>query len=489
MAAVSSACSTADSLTAMRAPLLIAAPASGSGKTTVTLGLLAALRRRGVVVAPFKVGPDFIDPGHHALAVGRTSFNLDGWMCGCEAVQATFAGGCAGADLALIEGVMGLFDGADGASDAGSSAEIAHWLGGRIVLVIDARAQARSVAALVKGFVDFDLRLQFAGVVLNRVGSPRHEELLRDALASVPGLPPLLGCLPRDAAVELPERHLGLVTAEDAACDYDKLGAWVERHVNVAALLASPPLPKGGQGGFSTHKEIPLNPPLAKGEAQPAVRIGVARDAAFCFCYPENLQRLQQAGAELQFFSPLDDAVLPAALDGLYLPGGYPELHAARLAANDAMLEQIRAFARAGKPIYAECGGLVYLAQGVGDHDLVGIFPGRARMLPRRQALGYREVTFARDTLLGPAGSVARGHEFHYSQLELPETVACDYRLTRRGVGVCADEGYRIDNVLGSYVHLHFASNDRLAVNFVNFCKDRRFHHEEHEGEANQKKH
>jgi len=460
----------------MLRPLLIAAPASGCGKTTVSLGLLAALRARGRVVAPFKVGPDFIDPGHHAVAAGRASRNLDGWMCGRDAVLATFAQGCAGADLALIEGVMGLFDGADGASDAGSSAEIARWLGAAIILVIDARAQARSVAALVKGFVDFDPRLQFAGVILNRVGSPRHEELLRDALASVPGLPPLLGCLPRDAAVELPERHLGLVTAEDAVCDYDRLGAWIERYVDVAALLASPPLPKGGQGGFSTHQEIPLNPPLVKGEEQPAVRIAVARDRAFCFCYPENLERLQQAGAELLFFSPLDDVLLPDGVDGLYLPGGYPELHAAKLAANSPLLEQIRAFAAAGKPIYAECGGLVYLAQGVDNSDLVGIFPGRARMLPRRQALGYREVTFTGDTLLGPAGTVARGHEFHYSQLELPETVTRDYRLTRRGAGVCADEGYRVGNVLGSYVHLHFASNDQLAVNFVNFCKGRSFH-------------
>src|SRR5512145_749583 len=221
-------------------PIVIAAPSSGCGKTTVTLALLAALRRRGLTVAPFKVGPDFIDPGHHAAVCGCPSRNLDGWMCGESGVRETFGRGCAGADVAVVEGVMGLFDGAAGGSDAGSTAEIARWLGGRLLLVVDARSQARSAAALLQGFSRFDPRLEFAGVIFNRVGSARHAELLRDALASVPGLPPLLGCLPREEELALPERHLGLVTAGETPPDdafYERLADWLERHVDLDSLV------------------------------------------------------------------------------------------------------------------------------------------------------------------------------------------------------------------------------------------------------------
>jgi cobyrinic acid a,c-diamide synthase len=443
-------------------PLLIAAPASGCGKTTVTLGLLAALRRRGLKVAPFKVGPDYIDPGHHAAVCGRTSRNLDGWMCGEEEVRTSFARGCQGADAAVIEGVMGLFDGAAGENDEGSSAEIARWLDAAIVLVVDARSQARSIAAVVKGFVDFDPRLRFAGVVLNRVGSERHEELLRAALASVPGLPPLLGCLPREARVALPERHLGLVTAGERESGYAPLADLIEAQLDLDWLLASAQalaLDTGGKGQA---------PPL---EARtPVVRIGVARDRAFCFCYPENLELLVRAGAELVFFSPLTDAELPEGLDGLYLPGGYPELHGDELAANRPLLEALRLQAKAGLPIYAECGGLMLLSAAIDGRAMAGIFPARAQMLERRQALGYREVTLQHDGPLGPAGTVARGHEFHYSTLAMPPQVRRDYRLSRRGGVDLGAEGYRVGNVLGSYVHLHFASNPQLAGNFVNFC-------------------
>jgi len=452
----------------MPRPLVIAAPASGSGKTTLTLGLLAALRRRGVAVAPFKVGPDYIDPGHHAAACGRVSRNLDGWMCSQETVREIYAQGCAGAQLAVVEGVMGLYDGARGESDEGSTAEIARWLDGEIVLVVDARSQARSVAALVKGFVEFDPRLRFAGVVLNRVGSPRHEELLRAALASVPGLPPLLGCLPREAELALPERHLGLVTAGDVETDYALLADLVERHLDLDNLLA-------GRLRELLLAEIPVP------ESRKRVRIGVAHDAAFCFCYPENLERLEAAGAELAYFSPLADAGLPAGIDGLYLPGGYPELHAGRLAANAGLLAQIRDLALAGLPVYAECGGLMLLCREIDGQVMAGVFPAQARMLPRRQALGYREVTLRQDGPLGPAGTLARGHEFHYSALEMPQSVGRDYRLARHGAEL-GTEGYRIGNVLGSYIHLHFAGNPQLAVNFVNFCERHRVHHRVTEG-------
>lgn len=454
-------------------PLVIAAPASGCGKTTVTLALLAALRRRDLTVAPFKVGPDFIDPGHHAAVCGRPSRNLDGWMCGEGGVRETFARGCRGAEVAVVEGVMGLFDGASGNNDVGSTAEIARWLDGRILLVVDARSQARSAAVLVQGFSRFDPRLEFAGVIFNRVGSARHAQLLRDALASVPGLPPLLGCLPRDEELALRERHLGLVTAGEAALDdafYDRLAGWLERHVDVEALLLPPPLQKGGRGGFDPS-EIPLNPPLPKGEAKPRVRIAVARDEAFCFCYPENLELLTAAGAEIVPFSPLGDRSLPADIDGLYLPGGYPELHAERLAQNVSLLREIREAATAGLPVYAECGGFMLLAESIDERPMAGVFPARALMLTKRKALGYRQVTLTADSPLGPAGTVARGHEFHYSETEIPEEVERCYRLCNPGGEDLGPEGYRVHNVLASYVHLHFGSNPQVPANFVEGCR------------------
>ncbi len=456
-------------------PLIIAAPSSGCGKTTVTLALLAALKRRGFRVAPFKVGPDYIDPGHHAAACGRISRNLDGWMCGEAGIRASFARGCQDAEVAVIEGVMGLFDGAAGDSDAGSTAEIARWLQGRILLVLDARAQARSAAALAQGFARFDPRLEFAGVVCNRVGSDRHARLLEAAFASVTGLPPLLGCLPRETEVALPARHLGLVTAGAAVPDeanYARLADWLERHVDVDRWFTLPPTPSHqGRGSWA---EKPPSPLVEEGLGEEkAVRIAVARDDAFCFCYPENLELLQAAGAEIVGFSPLRDQGLPAGIDGLYLPGGYPELHADRLAVNGFLRTELREAAAGGLPIYAECGGLMLLAEAIDGQPMAGVFPGSARMLPRRKALGYREVTFTGDTPLGPAGTVVRGHEFHYSELELPAGIERCYRL-RRGDGSDAGvEGYRSRNVLGSYVHLHFGSNPQVAKAFVDFCRRR----------------
>ena len=454
-------------------PLIVAAPASGCGKSSVTLGLLGALRRRGLTVAPFKVGPDFIDPGHHAAACGRVSRNLDGWMCGRERVLHSFAAGSAGADLAVVEGVMGLFDGAAGATDAGSTAEIARWLGGYILLVIDARAQARSAAAVVHGFTTFAPDLDFAGVLYNRVGSDSHACLLQEAHASVPGLPPLLGCLPRAAELALPERYLGLVTAGEGsgAAIYPQLADWVAAHVDLDRLLAAlapQPLSQGARGAAPR-----LGERVAAGRVRgnsDRVRIGVARDAVCCFCYPENLELLERAGAELVFFSPLTEA-LPAALAGLYLPGGYPELYIERLAANRVLLDDLRVVADQGLPIYAECGGLLLLAASLDEVPLAGVFPAAARLLSQRQALGYREVTMTTATPLGPAGTVARGHEFHYSELAMPAAIARSYRLAGRDGTPRGEEGYLRGNVLGSYVHLHFASNPAVAENFVATCR------------------
>ena len=444
-------------LTAGKIPgLLIAAPSSGSGKTSLTLGLMAALQRLGKRVAPFKVGPDYIDPGHHAIVCKRPSHNLDSWFCSREQLTMNFARGAAGADIALVEGVMGLFDGVSGASEEGSSAQIAKWLGLPVLLVIDARAQARSFAAVVKGFAEFDPQLRIAGVIANRVGSQRHAEMLQEALDSVPGLPPLLGALPRQDDIVLPERHLGLVTAEDFSGDQvEHLADWVTRHLDLVQLQ-----------GLATSDHVAVLPQPATPREE-TIRLGIARDQAFCFYYPENLSLLQQAGVQLVEFSPLRDRQLPDNLAGLYFGGGYPELYAEQLAANAGMRQQICEAAVAGLPVYAECGGLMYLCRSIDRWSMCGVFPGVARMLPRRRALGYRQVELAAAGPLGPAGTRIRGHE---SEVEMPESVERCYQLGRRSGEPTEREGYRCRNVLGSYVHLHFGSNPQVVEHFVNYC-------------------
>ena len=349
--------------------LVIAGTQSGVGKTTLTLGLLYALARRGLTVQPFKVGPDFIDPGHHTRAAGRVCRNLDGWMLSREANLALFRRQARGADVAVVEGVMGLFDGYDGASEAGSTAQMAKWLGLPVLLVVDARAMARSAAALVHGFASFDPALSLAGVVFNRIGSPAHLEYLQQALTSLPGVR-CFGGLPRDQELAIPERHLGLATAEDHPLDDSYLARLADRleaHLDLPGLLAAlPPL------------TLPEEP--AQAASPPLVRLGVARDRAFCFYYPENLELLASFGAELVPFSPLEDRELPAGLDGIYLGGGYPELYAGQLAANEPLRQALKAGAAGGLPIYAECGGLMYLAREIRDlegrvHPMAGVFP------------------------------------------------------------------------------------------------------------------
>ena len=446
--------------------LVIAGTQSGVGKTTVTLGLLAALRRRGLVVQPFKVGPDFIDPGHHTRAAGRVSRNLDGWMLSREANEGLFRRQVLGADVAVVEGVMGLFDGYDGLSEAGSTAQMAKWLGLPVLLVVEARAMARSAAALVHGFASFDPDLTLAGVIFNRIGSITHLEYLQQALASVNGVR-CFGGLPRDQELAIPERHLGLATTEDhplAAAYLHHLADWLEANLDVDGLLKALP-------------RLALPEQQAAKAAAPTVRIGVARDRAFCFYYPENLELLADAGAELVPFSPLNDRELPAGLHGIYLGGGYPELNAATLAANVSMRQSLKEYAAAGLPIYAECGGLMYLAQEIRDlegqtHPMAGVFPFTVRMLPRLKALGYREVTLTAAGLLGPQGTAIRGHEFHYSEMAgEPTGVPCIYRLTPRKGGATVAEGYSLHNVLASYVHLHFGSNPGVARNLVANCR------------------
>jgi cobyrinic acid a,c-diamide synthase len=442
--------------------VVIAGTQSGVGKTTVTLGLLAALRRRGLAVQPFKVGPDFIDPGHHTRAAGRVSRNLDGWMLSREANLALFRRQARCAEVAVVEGVMGLFDGYDGRSEAGSTAQMAKWLGLPVLLVVDARALARSAAALVQGFAGFDPALSLTGVIFNRIGSAAHLEYLQQALSQVEGVKGF-GGLPRDQELAIPERHLGLTTAEDYRLEesyLDHLAEVMETHLDLDGLLAALP-----------SLDLPEEP---EPQAMPSiVRLGVARDRAFCFYYPENLELLAGLGAELVPFSPLEDKELPPGLHGIYLGGGYPELYAGQLAGNEGLRQALKQKAAEGFPIYAECGGLMYLSQEIRDlagriFPMVGVFPFGVQMLPRLKALGYREVTLTAAGLLGPAGTRARGHEFHYSEIVgRPDGVPCLYRLTPRRGGEVVQEGYRENNVLASYVHLHFGSNPEVARQLV----------------------
>lgn len=439
--------------------LLLAGTQSGCGKTTVTLGVMAALAQKGLAVQPFKAGPDFIDPTLHRLVTGRLSHNLDPWMCGESFVRECFGRHAAGADIAVVEGVMGLFDGGQG-----SAAHLAKVLGLPVILVIDARAMAESAAALVKGFESLDPAVRLAGVILNRVGSDRHLEMLRTAIGAHCRAE-VVGSLPRDASFAIPERYLGLHMGDEAPLGSEaltRLAETVAAHIDLDRLSA-----------LAATTESHPAPASRNEQAGPRVRIGIARDKAFCFYYEENLSSLADAGADLVAFSPLADARLPEGIQGIYLGGGYPELHAEGLAANVSMREAIRAWSAAGRPLYAECGGFMYLSRGIRDmegrlHPMAGVYPVEARMQKGRASLGYREATLKAETLWGPVGTLLRGHEFHYSVIDpMPEHVARCYRLNDG-----REEGYRVKNTLGGYLHLHWGAHPEVARNFVRSCEE-----------------
>ncbi|WP_277058617.1 cobyrinate a,c-diamide synthase [Trichlorobacter lovleyi] len=449
---------------------MIAGTGSGVGKTSLTLGLVAALKRRGLAVQTFKVGPDFLDPTWLAMASGRPCYNLDGWMCGEAYVRRLFSEKCRDADIAIIEGVMGLFDGADPATSEGSSAEIARWLATPVLLTVNAHGVARTLAATVAGFCSFEPDVQIAGIIANQTGSDRHAEWLTAALQAA-DLPPLAGAVPRNSLPRLPSRHLGLVTAGGETCTPQlllELADQVERSLQLDTLL----------GLAAAAPEMQRAPIVRPDRSPSSVRIGVAEDAAFHFYYPDNLEALEAHGAELMRFSPLTDSALPPDLDGIYLGGGYPEAHAAQLAANVQMLAALRSFTASGRPLYAECGGLMYLSSGIelldgSRHAMAGILPFWTRMLPKRKALGYVEVTQAQATLLGAAGQTLRGHEFHYSELieEPVATEARPYLVRKRRVAQTIQDGYQQGNLLASYLHLQFAAHPECAAAFVQTCR------------------
>lgn len=457
--------------------LIIAGTHSGTGKTTITLGLMAALRRRGLSVAPFKVGPDFIDPGHHALVAGRASRNLDGWMLDRSYNRDNFRRHSAGCDVAVVEGVMGLFDGFSGKSEAGSTAQMAKWLDLPVLLVVNAASMARSAAALVQGFESFDPQVRFAGVVFNNLGSRGHLAYLREAMATYVRIP-LLGGLLRNDHLRMPERHLGLTTAEDRPLSpeqIDLLADHVESGIDLDRMLEHLPEIK-----TDAPPEILPNAKIDAPKPDAAtVRLGVARDRAFCFYYPDNLELLASTGGvHLVFFSPLTDELPPEDLDGIYFGGGYPELHAARLAENRTMRDAIRRFSLAGMPIYAECGGFMYLCRELETREsdrysMCDCFPFYTRMHTKLRTLGYREVKLDTDTLLGSSGTLLRGHEFHYSDIaEAADRTDTVYTVTSRKAGPCQREGYRVNRTIGSYIHLHFGSDPQCTRAFADACRD-----------------
>ncbi|WP_188195587.1 cobyrinate a,c-diamide synthase [Nonomuraea sp. SYSU D8015] len=440
--------------------MVIAAPSSGSGKTTVATGLMAALRARGLKVSPHKVGPDYIDPGYHALAAGRPGRNLDPWLVGEERVRPLFLHGAAGCDVAVVEGVMGLFDG-KGDGDLASTAHVARLLDAPVVLVVDAARQSRSVAAVVHGFATFDPRVRVGGVVLNRVGSDRHEALCRAALASV-GVP-VLGAIRRDDAVSTPSRHLGLVPAAERETEavraVERLGALVGRSCDLDGLMrlaaSAPPL-AGVAWDPARETGVAWDPARETGRIEDGAVVAVAGGAAFTFGYAEHVELLRAAGADVATFDPLRDEKLPDGTAALVIGGGFPEMYAAELAANEPLRTRVASF---GGPIAAECAGLLYLCEELDGRRMCGRVPGRARMTGRL-TLGYRDAVALKDSPLTRAGERFRGHEFHRTVVEQAGEPLFQWQDG-------GTDGYGGPLVTASYLHLHWAGTPALAHRLV----------------------
>lgn len=444
--------------------LVIAAPASNSGKTTVATGLMAAFAARGLAVSPHKVGPDYIDPGYHSLATGRPGRNLDAYMCGTELIAPLFAHGSAGCDLAVVEGVMGLYDGASGQGELASTAQVAKLLRAPVVLVVDASSQSRSVAALVHGFASWDPEVRIGGVILNKVASDRHEALLRDALDES-GLP-VLGVLRRAPQVATPSRHLGLVpVAERGSEAVDAVAAMGERvraGCDLDALMAlawTAPAAAGRAVGACVR---PCGRP-------PARRGREAGGAAFTFAYAEHAELLTAAGAEVVVFDPLRDEKLPVGTAGLVIGGGFPEMYAPELSANEPLRRAVTDLALSGAPVAAECAGLLYLARELDGKPMCGVLDAEARM-SERLTLGYRQAVAVSDSALAVAGTRMRGHEFHRTVLEpgAGTTPAWGMHQPERRV-----EGYVQRGVHASYLHTHWAASPGVARRFVEHCRAR----------------
>ncbi|AKP28027.1 Cobyrinic acid A,C-diamide synthase [Leptospira interrogans serovar Manilae] len=444
--------------------IVIGGTGSGVGKTTIALALTQILRKKGLKVATFKCGPDYLDPTYHSRASQKICHNLDGWLMGKESVLNTFYQACHNVDIAIIEGMMGLFDGHSPNSEIGSTAEIAKWLASPVLVVLDTRGMARTVSAILKGLKIFDPDLNLAGAFANFTGSLSHIQLLKDASTEVP----ILGGLCKHSEQTFPERHLGLYSASEENVSEEKFNFWGEegeKSLEVNSILEI--------ANSAPEISIPvsnINTTLKR------CKIGIAMDSAFHFYYEENLMRLRQAGAELVFFSPLSDSKL-TDVDGLYFGGGYPEVFAPTLSKNKSLLNYIRDLSYKNIPIYAECGGLMYLSKGIklveGEFfPMLGLISATSIMEKKLKALGYVEVTTKKETIFGEVGLRFRGHQFRYSDLELDKSnpIELVYNLRKRKSDQVSEEGYSKNSILASYIHAHWASNPNLAEGFVQSC-------------------
>jgi cobyrinic acid a,c-diamide synthase len=447
---------------------IIGAPQSGSGKTTISIGIMAALRNRGYRVQPFKIGPDYIDPVFHHRAAARPSYNLDTWMMGSEGVKRTFFQHIENAHIGVVEGVMGFFDGKGGSFTdipglyPGSTAHCAFILNLPVVLVIDARAMAHSAGALVYGFTHYIKELKFAAIIFNKAAGEKHYKMLKES-SEVHCQVPVIGYIPRQKEISIPERHLGLSNPQEHKQNthlYSCIAQMIEDHIDIDTLLSQ------------TSYEVPSVSVKTKNTAC-HVRIAVACDEAFWFYYEENLDILKDEGAEIVLFSPLNDKKLPSSVDAFYIGGGYPELYTQKLSSNTELLISLKEYADKGGYIYAECGGFMLLTQELKDlnnntYKMAGVFKTKTGMTRGRHHLGYREIVLKEDTVLGKKGANLRGHEFHYSQIEYePENSQKIYTTDS------AAQGYRFKNTFASYIHIHFASNPSIGESFVNFISKR----------------
>jgi len=446
--------------------IVIAATQSGSGKTTIVTGLLAALRQRGLKSQPYKIGPDYIDPGYHELAAGTKGHNLDTWLVPKDKIQSIFYQSAKDADIAVIEGVMGLYDG--GKNGISSTASLAKLLKAPVILVIDVKSMGDSAAAIALGFKQYDLDVWFAGVILNRVGSKSHQEMIESALKKI-GIE-VLGVVFRDEGLHMPERHLGLVPTQetDSALFVERLGKMMDEKLAIERIQQIAQL---------APKLVVDEMKKQQVQVDKGVTIAVAKDEAFSFYYPASLAVLEQLGANIVYFSPLEDKELPAA-DGIILGGGFPEVFAQRLENNIEFRKSLKKAAEQKIPIYAECGGFMYLTNYLIDfsgdkHEMVGIIPCGCRMNNKLQTVGYVEAAMKQDTLLGKAGTVLRGHEFHFSSQDTvtPKDFSWAFTFKKNRNQEIYAGGFFRENLLASYLHLHFAGNIEAAKCFIEACQ------------------
>ncbi len=465
--------------------ILIAGDRSSAGKTTISIGIMSVLRDMGYKVQPFKVGLDFIDPSYHTEVTGRYSRNLDGYLMSEQAVSEVYSHAIEGADISIIEGVRGLYEGLSATSDTGSTAQIAKLLDCPVILVINARSITRSTAALVSGYKSFDPGVNIVGVILNNIGSRRHAEKAKEAIETYTGTP-VIGEIPRNDSMKISMRHLGLIPALEGRrklADFDenlvkikniiREGMDIDRLVTLARMAKPLTMPQEN-----------IFKPASAGNN---VRIGVALDEAFNFYYRDNLDLLELSGAELVYFSPVNDSALPQ-VDGLYIGGGYPELFARELEDNEGMRNAIRQASAEGVPIYAECGGLMYLTHEIktdvtgtgkyhmaqmegGTFSMVGAIPGKT-LMGHKRVVSYNVGSFVIDNVIGKAGASFIGHEFHHSEIvDIPENTAFAIRLDR-GTGIKGElDGILVENTMAAYAHLHAASYTEFARSFVGFCR------------------